>query len=242
VSPTWTILIPTLGQRSAQLKRLLDVLLPQLEPFGDRARVVGLWNNGEVPLTHIRQTLVVTAKTDYVCFIDDDDLVPDYYASDVMRALEYDPDYVGWIVECAHPRRQSQLAYHSLQHGGWFQRDSKLYRDYSHVNPIRTSIARRVDFRHTPRYRPEDRHWAAQLRRLRAARREVYIDRIMYHYLYVPGESDSWRSPRHVRRGKYAPLDIHHPNFEWYRGEVLSAGSGAPRSSGKYSSVSRARV
>lgn len=222
MSPTWTILVPTLGQRSAQLKRLLDVLLPQLEPYGSRAQVVAFWNNGEYALTCIRQTLVMATETDYLCFMDDDDLPPAYYVQEVMRALEYDPDYVGWIVECAHPRRQSQLAYHSLQHGGWFQRDNKLYRDYSHVNPIRTSIARRVDFRYTPRYRPEDRYWAAQLRRLRAARREVYIDRIMYHYLYVPGESDSWRSPRHIKRGRYERLSVSHPNFRWYTGSMLS--------------------
>lgn len=240
--PTWTILVPTLGQRADKLKRLLDVLLPQLEPYGTRAQVMALWNNGEHALTRIRQTLVESVTTDYLCFIDDDDTVPEYYARDVMRSLAYNPDYVGWIVECLHPGRGRQLAYHSLRHDGWYQTNAGLFRDFSHVNPVRTWIAQQVDFRHTPRYRPEDRYWAAQLRKLNVAHREVYIDQIMYHYLYVPGESDSWRSPRHVKRGKYERLNINHPNFKWFAGKVLSERTHASRSRGKYSSISDTRL
>lgn len=222
MSPTWTILIPTLGQRSAELKRLLDVLLPQTEPYSGRVQVVALWNNGEIPIATIRQTLLMSAQSSHISFIDDDDLVPAYYVRDIMRALEYDVDYVGWVVEIRYPERGSQLAYHSLQYGEWYTRDQKLYRDITHTNVMRTSIAKTADFRQSRRYKAEDRIWSVQLRKSRLLVREVYIDRIMYYYLYDPKSSDTWRDPRRVHRNrKFTPLQIDHPNFTWYRGEVL---------------------
>lgn len=240
--PTWTILIPTLGQRADKLRRLLGVLLPQVESYGSRVQVVALWNNGEYALTRLRQTLVTSVTTDYLCFIDDDDMVPKYYVRDVMRSLEYKPQYIGWIVECLHTGRNSQLAYHSLRYGSWYNTNEGLFRDISHVNPIRTDIAQQADYRNTPRYRAEDRRWADQVRGLGVLNTEVYINRIMYHYHYSPTESDTWRNPRRVRRGRYERLSVDHPNFKWFAGKVLSERTHASRSRGQYSSLSNTRL
>lgn len=220
--PTWTILIPTLGQRAEKLRGLLDVLLPQLEPFGKRVRVLALWNNGEHSLPAIRQALVSATTTDYLCFVDDDDMVPEYYASEVMRALAYGYDYVGWIVQYRPGNEHARLCYHSLQHGGWFERNGSLYRDLSHINPIRTDIAKRVDFRRARRHRAEDRVWVDQVRDLKTVRREVYIERVMYYYRYSHTESDTWRYPRRIKRGGFKPLKIDHPNFTWYQEGAVS--------------------
>lgn len=223
MSPTWTILIPTLGQRHAELKRLLDVLLPQLESYGDRVRVVAMWNNGEFPLATIRQTLMMSVSTTHVCFIDDDDLVPEYYARDIMRALEYDPDFVGWQVECVYDGHESQMGYHSLRYGSWYNEGEKLYRDITHTDVMRTKIAQTADFRRVRRYRAEDRVWANQLRESGLLRREVYIDRVMYHYLISSTTGETWRHPRRIeRRHKHVRLSVDHPNFEWYEGKMLS--------------------
>lgn len=240
--PTWTILIPTLGQRSEQLRSLLDVLLPQTDAYGPRVRVMALWNNGEYPLPTIRQTMVEATSSDYLCFVDDDDMIPDYYVSEVMKALDSRPDYVGWIVQYRPGQEHARLCYHSLKYGGWFEKTGSLYRDISHINPIRTDVAKRVDFKKTRQFRAEDRVWVDQVRALRTLKREVYIDQIMYYYRYSHTQSDTWRYPGRIKKGPFEPLDVRHPNFDWFRGDVMtprahySQRSSGPRARRLYSS------
>lgn len=228
--PTLTVLIPTLGQRERKLEGLLNVLLPQTEVYGGRVRVLALWNNGEYSVPALRQALVDATITDYMCFLDDDDMVPKYYVSEIVRALEYRPDYVGWIVQYRPGNDHARLCYHSLQHGGWFERDGSLYRDLSHINPIRTNIARRVDFRKARRFKAEDRVWVDQVRNLKTVRREVYIDRVMYYYRYSHTESDTWRYPRRIQKSGFKPLNVQHPNFSWYREGAVSERAGLTKS------------
>lgn len=218
--PTWTVLIPTLGQRGDKLRRLLDVLLPQLEPYGKRARVLALWNNGEYPVSVIRQTLLRATSTKYFNFVDDDDLVPEYYAREIMRALEYNPDYLGWPTRYYVDGRYSQTIDNSLTYGAWCTINNMLRRDISHTHTMRTSVGQLADFRYAMKGRAEDRVWVRQVRDSRLLKREVYIDRIMYHYYYSRSESDTWRQRNRIRRVYKRPV-ISHPNFEWYEGKML---------------------
>lgn len=213
--PSWAILIPTLGQRSAEFRRLLKVLLPQLDPYAGRVRVVGAYNNGERALSHVRHDLVqaaVQAGYGYLSFVDDDDLVPEFFVAEVLAALDLRPDFVGWQVQVYNRGQPKQVSYHSLQYGGWVNDGDKLYRDITHINPMRTDLAAQADFRVAAAGQPEDRLWVEQLRgRLRT---EVVIDKVMYHYLYSPATS-SWRYPKRIRRHGHTRAEVAHPYFSW---------------------------
>lgn len=222
MSPTWTILVATLGQRSAKFKRLMNTLLPQLKPYGKRAKVVALWNNGETSLSAIRQTLLMSVDTDYVNFVDDDDMVSEYYVDRVMQALEYEPDYIGWPTQYYVDGQSAFTIDNSLKYGSWHTRNGKLYRDISHTHTMLTSVAQVADFRVVRRYRAEDYAWVKQVRQSKLLRREVYIPEIMYHYYYSRSESDTWRKPSRIRK-VHQRSEINHPNFEWYNGILLSS-------------------
>jgi hypothetical protein len=219
--PTWTILVPTLTERRALFERLMNVLLPQTEAFAGRVLVTGWLNDGRPPLPVIRQTLVETAATDYVSFVDDDDLVTEDYVISVMWALASWPDYVGFQVQCYENDRPTAVAYHSLDNGKWHNGDGRHYRDISHINPIRTELARKADFSRTRPGRPEDRAWADQLRRGKVLKSEVVIDRILYHYLYStsrePGQGSRWQTGalKLIPRGTTNRSPIEHPHFAW---------------------------
>jgi glycosyltransferase involved in cell wall biosynthesis len=215
--PTWTILIPTLGERRVLFERLMTALLPQLDPYEGRVRVVGWHNNGNPGLPKIRQAMVLGTATDYLSFVDDDDLVPDYYVAEVIKAIETWPDYVGFQVQCYSDGAPTAVSYHSLEYRRWRNFEDRYERDISHINPIRTLVARKASFALTGKGRAEDRAWADQLRRSRLLRNEVVIPRIMYHYLYSTsrenGQGSRWQVPKLIRPGKRAAID--HPYFSW---------------------------
>lgn len=213
-APTWTILVPTLGEREALLRRLLDSLLPQLEPAGGRVRVLAYWNYGLPRLPAIRQKLVESADTEYLSFVDDDDLVSDRYAELVLGALDRRPDYVGWLVQCYQKGRPTAISHHSIRYGGWWNEPTAYFRDLSHINPIRTELARLADFRAARPGQAEDRAWVTQLRETGRVREEFFIDQVMYHYHYEPRKS-AWRRPGRIRRGFRRPR-VDHPLFAWH--------------------------
>lgn len=225
-APTWTILIPTLGERRDSFARLLDVLLPQVEPYGERVRVLAYWNNGRPRLPEIRQRMVEAAQTDYLCCIDDDDLVPGYYAAEVMMALDQRPDYIGFQVQCYENGQPTAISYHDLRNMGWRNDAAAYYRDFSHVNPIRTELARLVSFRKTRPGWPEDRAWVEQLRRLPREWNQVLIDKVMYHYFFstsrTAGIGSRWRRPNLIQTAGFQPLEVDHPQFSYYPGSVPS--------------------
>jgi hypothetical protein len=185
--PTWAILVPTLGERRALFERLMGVLLPQLEPHTGRVQVIGWLNNGQPSLPEIRHRMLTGAGTDYVSFVDDDDLVSPDYVDEIVTALGQNPDYVGFQVQCYSDGVPTAIAHHSLAHGHWMNLADRHLRDISHLNPIRRTLALTGDFRKARRGQPEDRAWADQLRRSGVLRSEVVVPRILYHYLYSTG-------------------------------------------------------
>lgn len=212
-APTWTILIPTLGQRGPLFARLLDALLPQLPTHGGAVRVLAWWNNGSPRLADIRQALVHAVRTDYLSFVDDDDLVPDYFVDEVIQALASRPDYVGWRTLYHVDGEPNATVYHSLRHRRWHQDRHGIYRDITHLNPVRTELAGRADFRRARPGRAEDRVWVDQMRP--HVRTEVYIDRVMYLYLWSPAVT-AWQHPDRISRGPYVRPVIDSPHFAYH--------------------------
>ena len=219
-APTLSILIATLGQRRDLFGRLMFGLMPQVEAAGGRVKVLAYWDNGETDLAAKRQALVEACETDYLCFVDDDDTVTDDYVASVLGALETRPDFVGLWMNVHKDGADHRLAELSLKNTEWHEGPTHYHRDITHENPIRTEIARRVDFRDKAADEPEDSPWAAKLRPHLAGATEVMIDRVLYHYWWVPGQS-AW-GHRKVRitatdhRGKpWRPLPVKSAYFAW---------------------------
>jgi hypothetical protein len=225
--PTLSILIATLGQRRDLLGRLLFGLMPQVEQAAGRVKVIAYWDNGDVDLATKRQTLVESCDTDYLCFVDDDDTVTDDYVVSVLAALDGWPDFVGLWMNVHKDGADHRLAELSLKHDHWYDGPTHYCRDITHENPLRTSIARRVDFREKDPDEPEDSPWADKLRPLLAGASESMIDKVLYHYWWVPGQS-AW-GKRRIRigptdhRGKpWRPLPVRSQHFAWHPASTFS--------------------
>jgi len=210
--PTWTILVPTLGQREHLFARLMSVLLPQLDEYEGRVRVLAWRNNGQPSISEIRDALLAAAGTDYVSFVDDDDLVPEYYVAEIVKALHERPDHVGFKIKYTTNDQHGEIVDHSLRWGKWGRTlDGQLHRDVTHIDPIKTELAQRAQF-YARRGRAEDRVWVKKVRPHLAT--ETYIDKIMYYYLYRD-DTTAWREPDKIQHVAGRP-HVDSPYFAWH--------------------------
>ena len=184
MTPKLSILICSLQARAEMLCGLLDVLYPQLvEP--SPVEVLLEVDNGERVIGGKRNRLLNKSAGQYVCFIDDDDKVPADYVSQILTALDTSPDCVGFNLAYYVDGNPRGTAIHSLRFDRYGQRRAPggmmLYeRTPNHLNPIRREIALQVRFPELNH--GEDSDYAMRIRLL--LKTEVFIDRVMYHYLY----------------------------------------------------------
>jgi len=179
-----SILIATVGWRTEAFLGLLYHLMPQVKTFAGKVEVIAYWNNGELPVGQIRKALVEQASGEYVCFIDDDDMVPDYYCKKILGALG--KDYVGFRVKFFNDGVEMPPVTHSLRHTTWSQDEYGYYRGVTHLNPIKREIALRGEWP-TSRQAGEDELWAKSVTPF--VKTENYLDEVMYFYYHSKSDT-----------------------------------------------------
>lgn len=170
------MLIPTLDQRAHLLKRLLDILCPQVT---DGVEVLLETDKGEAHIGTKRNRLIAKATGDYVAFVDDDDRVSPDYVSRILGATQTNPDCVGieGIYTCEGRKRKFCS---SLKYKSWFEKGDLLYRCPNHLNPVLRSIASKVPF--PEKSWGEDMDYSLKL--FPYLKAEVYLEGPIYFYDY----------------------------------------------------------
>lgn len=204
-----SILIATVGRRNEKFQALIDQLTPQVTHFNGQIETVAYWNNGELTIGEIRQALLQEAKGEYVCFIDDDDSVPDYYCVEIMDALG--EDYIGFEVQLFNEGNLKPPVYHSIRYGVWHQDEKGYYRGVTHLNPIKRSIAVQGSFE--AKNIGEDETWAHSVTPF--VRTENYIGKVMYYYYHNMDDSHFGgiikSNKEHIRPSIISPYFRYHP-------------------------------
>lgn len=175
-----SILILTIPERADKLKRLLDVLQPQVPesveiivkeelPSGEGGPTIGANRNAAV----------ADSIGEYICFVDDDDLVPEYYVERILKAIDTKPDVVGMSGHYIVGQNKPQLFVHSMQYKEWLTVDGVHQRCPNHLNPVKREIALQVPY--PEKNHGEDQDYSMAL--LPLLKTEVMVDGIMYFYL-----------------------------------------------------------
>lgn len=184
-----SILICSLEERKAQLDALVASLTRQCtggHPAIDDIEIFWDIDNGEKAIAHKRQDLLERATGDYICFVDDDDQVPDYYIAAILKAIESKPDVVGFSGRYFYDGREGKPFIHSIKYNHWFEDAQAYYRCPTPLNPIKREIALAVGF--DPKLRlVEDHDFSRRIQPF--LKTEVFIDKPMYYYYYVPKKS-----------------------------------------------------
>lgn len=205
----WQILIATLSRRQEKFLDLLDTLLPQCEMAGN-VHVLACSNNGEEGIGSIRDRLLQAAEGDYVSFIDDDDMVADDFVPMIRPFLETEPrpDIIGFNVSYTYMDRYGPPSVLSIRNEP-HDTPGVLYRDITHVQPLKREIAQKGSFAVGW---PEDSTWRGQVRPL--VKDEVYIDKELYAYRHDP--RDSVQHGTHLHAGEpVARWPVESQNFAY---------------------------
>jgi len=170
-----SVLICSLEKRAEQLERLLKVLRPQLNT--DVEVQVNI-DDGQKTIGQKRNELLNIAKGDYVCYVDDDDLVSDDYVSKILNAVQASVDCCGITGEITFTNGVKRLFKHSIENE-WVLSDNIYYRYPNHINPLRRELVSKVGF--PEKDFGEDKDFADRIRPL--LKTEMKIPGIIYYYL-----------------------------------------------------------
>ena len=178
-----SILILSLGRRSHYLDRLKSILEPQVN---DNVEILYNIDNGEKSIGTKRNELLQQACGDYICFIDDDDIVSNDYIDNILKATESDPDVIGIHLLHKEDNILKGLTYHSLKYDRWWDEPNKdnpslknYYRNPNHLNPVKREYALQVGF---PEINNGEDKWYSQ-NILKFLKTEEYIETPIYEYL-----------------------------------------------------------
>lgn len=180
-----SILVCTIPQRWQFYENLRDVLFEQMRDYETQVELL----TDDHPTDNIgkkRNRLLAEAKGEYVASIDDDDTVSASYVRSIMEALHKNPN-----VDCCSLRgvitwdgKNPELFEHSTRYFSYSTTTNPIkYERYpNHLNTIKRSIAIQCKFPEINH--GEDTDWATQLFTKGLIKSEVYIDKVLYHYLY----------------------------------------------------------
>jgi glycosyltransferase involved in cell wall biosynthesis len=176
-----SILTCTIPERANYLKRLSNLLTPQME--GKPVEFLIDPRPKHVPTGKKRNDLINQSSGAWVCFIDDDDWIAPTYIDDILKALESNPDCVtfeGWYTENGRNRVDWVIKLGERYEARHEKGKYMFFRYPNHLAVIRKSIANQVRFPEV--WQGEDFAWATRIKDLNLIKTSVHIPKHLYHY------------------------------------------------------------
>ena len=205
---TWDILIPSLVHRTDKLTLLLAE--PRITTAGWRGRSRVPRQREALAGVQMPSAARLVRSGLRVVPVEDDDWIHENYVGLIMHALEQEPDFVGFRLRYTESGVLQLPVVHSIhaQHNEMGDEDEPkvLYRQVTHLNPIRRTIAATASFEGDFAM---DRRWSNQIVEGKLIRNEVFVDEEVYHYRHDPADS--------IQSGEFEPASHlpAHPDFPW---------------------------
>lgn len=185
-----SILIPTIPERANMLISLLKELEKQKEIYYWDVEII-INDDTRLSIGAKRNLLLNEARGEYVSFVDDDDTISSTYIQDIMEGLKSNPDCLSLRGVITWDGANPEIFEHSIKYNSYITHTLPVngikYERYpNHLNVIKASIAKQFKFPELNH--GEDTDWATQLRDSGLLKKEVYIDKVLYHYQFVPNK------------------------------------------------------
>ena len=179
-----SVLICSLENRSHFLTRLLDELRKQSFQYdlGEKVEIITSIDSGEKSIGQKRNELINQANGEYVCFIDDDDMVSPFYLKTIVKGCELNYDCVGLVGQMTIDGSRAKTFIHSARYKSYFEQNRIYFRPPNHLNAIKKTIAEQFKF--PEKNFGEDTDWAMQVARSNKIQTEAPVNVVLYYYLF----------------------------------------------------------
>jgi GT2 family glycosyltransferase len=174
------ILICSLEERQDKLARLIDSI-----PSHPDLIIIPEVDNREITTGAKRNKLLERAKNigaEYVSFVDDDDKLDIEYVAEMMKAIEQKPDAIGfkgWITFDGQNKTEWRI---SVRYP--YEKRGNVYLRYNnHLSPIKTDLALQIKYPDITF--GEDYDYAKRLKEAGLIKKEVFVNKHLYHYDYI---------------------------------------------------------
>jgi hypothetical protein len=193
----WSILIPTLVERSDKLTKLLTSIHEKRQRICPTLKIEFCisCDNREKSVGLKREELLKGAKGKYMSFVDDDDDLTDAYFEDALACIQ------GGFHVCRLRGQMSQYTFtHSIENKltDPMARDDVFLRPPNHLNVMLTGMGNLVSFKDATR--GEDLDWAIRVAKSGFLRNEYQSDPSRIHYIYNLGDRSVHPSTIRIQR------------------------------------------
>lgn len=185
----WDILICSVNERAEQLHALVKHLNKQITQQYS-VNIIVLADNAEMSIGKKRNLLLEASDSEYVSFIDDDDMVTGDFIKTIYPKLT-GVDYIGFELQHYWCGEKSKPTRHSLIFDTWGEEEGYYFRNVTHLNPIRRELAMLAKF--PEKNCEEDIEWGQAIYNTGKVKTEHYIEKFMYHYYFDPDKSVALR-------------------------------------------------
>ena len=147
-------------------------------------------DDGEATVGGKRQKIINECSTEYLCFVDDDDLVDPNYLKSLLQALRDKPDCVTFKGIVTTDGKDPEPFRFSLHYPAriWNKDVQGTHmRTPNHLCPVRLELVKKVPYKDATSY--EDTHWAIGIYPLLHS--QCHIDEPLYYYQYSPSGSEA---------------------------------------------------
>lgn len=187
-NPKWSILICSLDSRDYMLNQLYEVLKGQITIMEANVEIIVLITDEKPSIGEKRNWLLNEARGEYISFFDDDDNPSSDYVYSIYQALKENPDVVTFNGD--YKFRNEKEVIWRLRLGAErkaihnpLNRIESYIAPPNHVAVTKKSIISKYKFQEINL--GEDTDWADQIAKDKALKTEVYLDKILYHYVFT---------------------------------------------------------
>lgn len=184
-----SILIPSIFERSESFNSLVSNLKAQINScgFDNSVSIISLIDNrGDLSVGHKRNLLIEMAKSEYIVFVDDDDVPSNDYVLELMTAIQSNADVIpinGFMT--TNGGHQSywemgiNLPYDTIKLNGKIS-----YRRFpNHIACMKRELILPYKFKDISF--GEDYEWAKRLNDNKVFKTEHRITKPIYHYVFT---------------------------------------------------------
>jgi len=177
-----SILICTVVGREKSYENLINELVQQIANNNLYGQVEILTEKDDCKITvgTKRNILKNKAIGEYICFIDDDDMVNEDYLSEILKAIEYNAEVITFKIQKFKNRVLDEVYIPNIHIGNLKSGNITFIRNLLHLCPHKKYLADKINF--TDKNFAEDFEYSMALANLNP--RDFRIDKILYLYYF----------------------------------------------------------